>query len=68
MCLSGISRCPALVRSGKKLETKLAREREPGKRRSGRLSAPVAGTPNNGRAAVWRALDTPTAACTPQET
>ena len=40
----------------------LAREREPGKRRSGRLSAPVAGTPNNGQAAVWRAPDTPTTA------
>eukprot|EP00964_Phaeocystis_antarctica_P042005 scaffold24058_cov61-Phaeocystis_antarctica.AAC.1 len=33
----------------------LARTREPRKRRSGRLSAPVAGTPNNGRAAVRRA-------------
>ena len=37
------------------------------KRRSGRLSAPVAGTPNNGRTAVRRAPDTPTTACTPQE-
>eukprot|EP00964_Phaeocystis_antarctica_P043318 scaffold24859_cov71-Phaeocystis_antarctica.AAC.6 len=34
------------------------------KRRSGRLSAPVAGTPNNGRAAVRRAPDTPTTAST----
>eukprot|EP00964_Phaeocystis_antarctica_P137929 scaffold102540_cov63-Phaeocystis_antarctica.AAC.1 len=42
----------------------LARTREPRKRRSGRLSAPVAGTPNNGRTA---APDTPTTACTPQE-
>ena len=40
-----------------------SRTREPGKRRSGRLSAPVAGTPNNGRAAVRRAPDTPTPAC-----
>eukprot|EP00964_Phaeocystis_antarctica_P004477 scaffold2420_cov85-Phaeocystis_antarctica.AAC.1 len=46
----------------------LARTREPRKRRSGRLSAPVAGTPNNGRAAVRRAPDTSTTACIPQET
>ena len=36
----------------KTLRGRHVRTREPRKRRSGRLSAPVAGTPNNGRAAV----------------
>eukprot|EP00964_Phaeocystis_antarctica_P040514 scaffold23154_cov67-Phaeocystis_antarctica.AAC.6 len=65
--LSHLRGTPVLVVSPSAC-VRCARTREPGKRRSGRLSAPVAGTSNNGRAAVRRAPDTPTTACTPQET